>query len=538
MSNPPLPSAPATPSTEPSQEPPTPASSSTAVSPMPGISSTGTPSAPAMSFTGMPSTSTTTFTGVPSASAWSSNSLPPISSLTAPPSIFAVPFAPPSAPVWSSSPLPPIISSTAPPSIFAVPFALPPAPGTPFTESPPQNPTPSSSSTALPSISTWSFTPLPSISAFTAPAPVPLWPDAPQRSKSTARFTTPPPKPTLKLLAFPNEILYNILEFLLPVDIKNIRSHPFVALSSTCRLLYHLIETRCFRALKNAAENPKFRNPPKQPFITARANCYRNILIRWLVRRCRYCLISSSRLAAMDESIRCCRPCDKNLHKLYGIVALRSAEEMWGVAESELLQNIPHGPHGDMRRSLVRGYVERKFGFDADLIRAARRAHILARPVAMDVHNSLQSREQAAERFWVDMREDWDLVFAQTGLVLKRPTNAQLDLIEAKFWEAFHTEEVRRRWRRMHRENAAAFALIREIEDDPHMRANWYCEVAGNNPDIILGRVKYEDVVQRLTEKYEERQASKKQRAADTVHSENFGFGTGGDWPGSYNVRV
>ncbi|KAI5851768.1 hypothetical protein BZA05DRAFT_444938 [Tricharina praecox] len=249
---------------------------------------------------------------------------------------------------------------------------LPSTPAAPLTE-PSQEPTTSaSSSTALPSISTWNFSPLLSISAFAAPAPVPIWPDAPRRSTSPARFTTPPPKPTLTLLAFANEILYNILEFLVPVDVKNIRSHPFVALSSSCRLLYHLIETRCFRVLRNAAEDPR------------------------------------SRLAAMDESVCCCRPCDKRLHKLYDMTDVRSAEEMWGA------------------------YIERKFGFDADLICAARRAQILARPVvAMDAKNSAQSREQAARTFWADMRQDWDVVYAQTGLVLKRPTDELLDLTEA-----------------------------------------------------------------------------------------------------------
>ncbi|KAI5841633.1 hypothetical protein BZA05DRAFT_412988 [Tricharina praecox] len=260
--------------------------------------------------------------------------------------------------------------------------------------------------TGVPSTSAWPSTSLPSISDFTAPAPVPLSTDAIRRSTSPLRFTRAPPKPTLTLLAFPNEILYNILEFLVPVHVENIRSHPFVALSSSCRLLYHLIETRCFRILNNAAEDPRVRKPILPPFRTARDNCFRNVLIRWLARRCRYCLMPSSRLAAMDESIRCYRPCDEKLHELYDIIDVGSAKEMWGLRDSELLVYLPHGPHGDMRRSLVRAYVEQKFGFDADLICAARSAYILARPVPMDENNSAQSREQAARTFWADMRQD------------------------------------------------------------------------------------------------------------------------------------
>lgn len=97
----------------------------------------------------------------------------------------------------------------------------------------------------------------------------------------------------------------------------------------------------------------------------------------------------------MDESIRYCRPCDKKLQMLYDIVDVGLTEEMWEVREIQLLENVPHGPNDNMRTYLVHAYVGRKFGWDAYLINAARKAHILARePITKDVNNSAQSSEQ------------------------------------------------------------------------------------------------------------------------------------------------
>ncbi|KAI5818967.1 hypothetical protein BZA77DRAFT_305439 [Pyronema omphalodes] len=155
----------------------------------------------------------------------------------------------------------------------------------------------------------------------------------------------------------PLDIHFQILSHLTEVSVGTGRfaKHSFFPLSKVSKTINNAVESYCQHLLQ--LNYTRYRDTkssiPTPPFLSTKAQTYRQVYLTSAYRRCRYCNSSTKHVSSQDSSVRCCRRCDRQQCQLLAQwqhkINSSFAEREYGVPEATLLASVPYTLSGEVK---------------------------------------------------------------------------------------------------------------------------------------------------------------------------------------------